>query len=138
MARLSRAEFPAPRFLTLQVSVAATLSWLGLYVHNVADLPGQTMLSPESAGPAIVTLLLIGGWITPARRVAAWLLLGWAWLNLIGGALLSVLPLALLPFTPEQSPRHYAFHALYGALQLPLVVVVTRTVRRDRSSRTAS
>jgi hypothetical protein len=108
MARSSSAEFPVPRFLTLQVCVAAALSWLGLYVHNVADLPGQTMLRPESAGPAIVTLLLIGCWISPARRVAAWLLLGWAWLNLGVGAVLSVLPLALLPSTPEQSPRHYA------------------------------
>lgn len=66
------------------------------------------------AGPALVTLfLLVGWWIGPARRVAAWLLLGWAWLNLLGGAVLSVLPLGFLPFNPEQSPRHYAFHALW-------------------------
>jgi hypothetical protein len=29
------------------MSAAATISWLGFLVHNVADLPGQTLLSPK-------------------------------------------------------------------------------------------
>lgn len=62
----------AARRGTVLVGAAAVLSWLGLYLHNVADLPGQTVLSPESAGPAVVTLLLMGGWISPAQRPAAW------------------------------------------------------------------
>jgi len=35
---------------------------------------------------------------------------------------LSVLPLPVLPFTPEQSLRHYSFHVLYAATQVPLLV----------------
>ncbi|MGH2602738.1 MAG: hypothetical protein ACRDJ9_25560, partial [Dehalococcoidia bacterium] len=47
-------------------------------------------------------------------------------LNLIGGAVLSVLPLPFLPFKPEQSLRHFAFHVLYGVTQIPLLIVMTR------------
>ena len=43
-------------------------------------------------------------------------------MNLAGGAL-SVLPLSVLPFQPEQTVRHYSFHLLYAATQVPLLVV---------------
>ena len=112
------------------VLTAAAVSWLGLYLHNVADLPNQSMLSAESAYPAVVLLLLVGGRFTRARRSATWLLLGWAGLHLLGGALLSVLPIPWWPYHPEQTLHHYAFHALYGALQVPLLIVVIRTLRR--------
>lgn len=46
----------------------------------------------------------------------------WALLNLLGGAVLSVLPLPFLPFVPEQSLRHYSFHLPYGLTQVPLIV----------------
>jgi hypothetical protein len=49
----------------------------------------------------------------------------------IGGGLLSVLPLSLWPFQPEQSFYHYAFHALYAALQVPLVVTLSVYIRRS-------
>jgi hypothetical protein len=104
------------------VAAAALVAWAGLFVHNVADLPGQTLLSPESEVPGLVSLVLIALWFLPrTRRIAGWLVLGWALLNLIGGAL-SVLPLPILPFAPEQSLRHYLFHLLYGLCQVPLVV----------------
>lgn len=113
------------------VGGAAVLAWVGLSVHNVADLPSQTLLSPESAGPGLVSLLLVALWFQPrSRRIAGWLLLGWASLNLIGGAILSVLPLPILPFSPEQSLRHYLFHVLYGACQLPLIAVLLVSFRR--------
>jgi membrane protein YdbS with pleckstrin-like domain len=79
-----------------------------------------------------VYLLLAAGWLSRVRRVTAWLLLGWGWLHAIGGGLLSVLPLPLWPYQPEQSLRHYAVHALYAVLQVPLLVTVTRYLRRLR------
>lgn len=115
------------------VAAAAVLSWLGLVVHNIADLPGQTLLSPETALPTVVYLVLLSLWLLSPRSVTSWLLLGWGWLHMIGGAVLSVLPLAVLPFEPEQSVRHYAFHAVYGVLQVPLLVVLTPSLRRSRA-----
>jgi hypothetical protein len=104
-----------------------------LYAHNAGDLPGQTPLSPESVGPGLVHLILVALWfLPPSRRVASWLLLGWALLNLIGGAVLSVLPLPILPFAPEQSLRHYLFHLLYGVCQLPLIVALVVSLHRSQ------
>jgi hypothetical protein len=77
----------------------------------------------------VAYLLLAAGWLSPGRRVAAWLLLGWGWLHAIGGGLLSVLPLPWWPYQPEQSLRHYAVHALYAVLQVPLLVTVTQYLR---------
>ena len=114
------------------VCAAAAVSWLGFLVHNVADLPGQTLLSPETLVPSLVTAALVVAYAAGWRRVAAVGLLVWATLNLVGGAL-SVLPLPVLPFAPEQTLRHYSFHALYAATQIPLLVVSSRLVlRRSR------
>lgn len=104
------------------VVAAAVISWLGLLVHNVADLPGQTLLSPETLWPSLVTAALLTGYATGLVRVAGFGLFGWALLNLLGGSL-SVLPLSVLPFEPEQSVRHYSFHLLYAATQIPILVV---------------
>ncbi|MCQ2000373.1 hypothetical protein [Arthrobacter zhaoxinii] len=111
----------------------AVLSWLGLLVHNLADLPGQTLLSPESFLPLVLLLALLVLWFTPRRLWAAWGMLVWGVLNLIG-AVFSVLPLPVLPFDPEQSARHYAFHALYGVTQLPLLIATTVWLRQRGSN----
>ena len=114
---------------------ATALAWAGLFVHNVADLPGQSILSPESLYPTLLTLTLLVLWLVPATRtVGTWLLLAWTALNLVGGGL-SVLPLPFLPFSPEQSPTHYAFHGLYALTQIPLLWIC---VSRVRAGRTAS
>ncbi len=88
---------------------AAAISWLGFLAHNVADLPGQTFLSPETLWPSLITGALLIVYSAGLKRVAGIGLLIWATLNLVGGAL-SVLPLPLLPFEPEQTLRHYSFH----------------------------
>jgi len=109
------------------------LAWLGMYIHNVADLPNLTLSSPENALPGLVWLLLFGlWWAVPGRAWPAILLLAWGILNLVGGAV-SVLPLPVLPFKPEQSLRHYMFHVLYALTQLPLIGVVRHDLRRVRS-----
>ena len=111
------------------------LAWLGLVVHNIADLPDQTVLSPETAMPSLVWLLALGAWAVPRTRTAGlWALLTWAIVNLVGGAL-SVLPLPMLPFAPEQTARHYAFHGLYAAAQVPVALVAAACVVRRRAPR---
>lgn len=100
---------------------ATVLAWAGFFLHNVADLPDQSILSPESLYPTLLTLALLVLRLVPLTRTwGARLLLGWSILNLVGGAL-SVLPLPFPPFAPEQSVEHYAFHVLYALTQLPLI-----------------
>lgn len=120
------------------VVVAATaVAWGGLFVHNLADLPGQTILSPESLIPTLVWFAALVLWLVPATRTAgAWALLTWAVINLVGGAI-SVLPLPFLPFEPDQTPTHYAFHALYAATQLPLISVTAVWLNRRARDRGA-
>jgi hypothetical protein len=62
------------------------------------------------------------------------LLLVWALLNLLGGAVLSVLALPFLPFLPEQSLRHYSFHLLYGLTQVPLLLAGLDSAEGPRTS----
>ena len=114
------------------IILSAAVSAAGLFIHNWADLPGQTLLSPESLYPILLTAALVVAWFTPVRPIASWALLGWAVLNLLGGGVISVLPLPFLPFEPEQSWRHYAFHVLYFASQLPLLIVTARWLREHK------
>jgi hypothetical protein len=118
----------------IAVTIGATvLAWAGFLLHNLADLPGQTPLSPESLLPTLVTVTLLALWLAPATRTAAaWALLAWSALNLIGGGILSVLPLGIFPFQPEQSWKHYAFHLAYTVTQMPLIWICTAWLLRSR------
>jgi hypothetical protein len=115
---------PSGRFVGI-VAAATALSRLGEYLHNVADLPSLTLLSPENGLTALVAFGLFLAWRRrPLSRATTAALLGWGLLNLIGGAL-SVIPFSFLPFYPEQTWGHYAAHVVYGALQLPLIAVMS-------------
>lgn len=114
------------------VVATAVIAWLGLLVHNVADLPRQTLLSPETLWPGLVTAALLALYATGRVRLAGIGLFGWALLNLVGGTL-SVLPLPVLPFEPEQTLRHYSFHLLYAATQVPLLMMFYQLVSGPRS-----
>jgi hypothetical protein len=107
------------------VMLATAVAWLGFVLHNVADLAGQTLLSSETLYPTLIyaaCLVLL--------RWTAWPLLIWALLNLVGGGIISVLPLPFLPFDPEQTFRHYSFHLIYALSQAPLVWLTFQSVRR--------
>jgi len=109
------------------------LAWLGMYVHNVADLPNLTLSSSENLLPGLVWLLLLAlWWAMPSRSWPPILMLVWGILNLVGGVA-TVLPLPVLSFKPEQSLRHYTFHLLYALAQLPLLGIVRHELRQLRS-----
>ncbi len=124
---------PSNRWIWV-MAVAVVVAWIGLFIHNVADLPGQSILSPESYGPLIFSVTLFAVWFW-WRRVGSWLLLLWAALNVLG-AILTVLPLSFLPFEPEQTTKHYLFHVLYGVTQLPLLIAAIASARATGSRAT--
>jgi hypothetical protein len=122
----------APVSRLSRVGVFAALAWVGMYIHNRADLPALTLLSVENLGPALVwVLLVVFYWRFAHRRWAVGLLAAWGLLNLVGG-FLSVLPLPFLPYAPEQSLRHYGFHVLYAATQVPLLALARSQWRQTR------
>jgi hypothetical protein len=113
---------------TALVAALIFLSWSGTYIHTAVELQ-LPVWRPENSFPALVGLVLfVGWWRQPQRRrLWTWLLLGWtAGAHLMLGAVLSVLPLPLWPFYPEQSAGHYAAHLIYGVAQLPLIWVLWR------------
>lgn len=130
----SQRSRPTSRGLARWMASAALLSWGSMAVHNLYELP-ISLIALENIGPLAVTLLLVmAHFAWPASRVPLVALLGWAVLNLIGGGIISVLPLPFLPFEPEQSLSHYLAHVVYGLGQVPLLVVtwmaLARTGRR--------
>ena len=95
--------------------------------------PYELPLSPldlENAGP----MRSRRSWRLPlpsARsKVVAAAALGWGVLNLVIGGIVTVLPLPILPFAPEQSVTHYAAHVVYTLGQVPLVLLFLPCARR--------
>jgi hypothetical protein len=120
------------RLSSASVLVSATvIAAAGMVAHNGLEFGPAFLPRPETVIPLVIYGLLgLLAWARPANAIGHVLLLAWAMLNLVGGGILSVLPLGLFPFQPEQSLGHYAIHVVYAVAQLPLVVVAGRTLRR--------
>jgi peptidoglycan/LPS O-acetylase OafA/YrhL len=113
------------------VILASVIAAAGMMAHNVFEFGPAFLLDPQTLIPlAIFGLFALLAWARPANAVVHVALLAWAVLNLVGGGILSVLPLGLFPFQPEQSLGHYAVHVLYAVAQLPLIVVAGRALSR--------
>jgi hypothetical protein len=118
--------------LVSRVAMAAALaaSALSMLAHNLYELP-LTPIDVENSGPiAFAVILGVAYAIRPDAKVVTGVLLVWGCLNLVIGGLVSVLPVPILPFVPEQSVEHYAAHVVYTVGQVPLVVLAYRAVRR--------
>lgn len=111
----ARDDAVARRLLVLLAS-----AWFGILAHDLVEFG---LPRPESS---LLYLGLYGGVFLAWRR-ATWRGAGprWTLVVLTGlsllGALTSVLPLALWPFTPEQTTTHYAVHAVWTVTTVPLL-----------------
>src|SRR5687767_3480779 len=115
------------------VAAFTALAWFGEYLHNRLELPQLTLLSPENSGPAILFLLLFAGWsLLPYKRAVAMLMLIWAVLHLLVGAIITVIPFSSLPFYPAQTLDHYLAHLMYGITQLPLIRIMLLQIRQPQ------
>lgn len=114
------------------LALALAVSWASMLFHNLRELP-LTTLDLENTGPlAVDVVLLVVCWWRPRSRLVWTAVLAWGLLNLVVGAVLTVLPLPVLPFAPEQTIDHYAVHAVYAIGQLPLVLVAGGALRKLR------
>jgi hypothetical protein len=108
------------------MAAALTLSALSMLAHNLYELP-LSPLDVQNAGPIGVAVFLgVAYAVRPDSRIAAAAALAWGVLNLVIGAIVTVLPLPILPFEPDQSVTHYGAHLVYAAGQLPLVLLASR------------
>ena len=107
------------------VGIAVLLSLMGLLFHTGLEFGLEGLLALETGTIPIIIIevgLFVIWWRVPSLRNVAMAALGFlALLHLIGGAIISVLPLEALPFEPEQSLEHYFSHLVYGLGQLPLI-----------------
>jgi hypothetical protein len=108
------------------VDFAAAIAWLGLVAHNSLSL-GLPLLAPENVGPLMVWGAVIG-WhrLSHGAQPARIALMLWAGVNLVVGGVLSVVPLSIWPFVPEQTLDHYAAHVIYAGAQVPMLWLLRR------------
>jgi hypothetical protein len=128
-----------PRPSRRAVAAALLLGWIGVVLHNLLSLPDLPPASAETLGPGLLCAVLLSAYVAwPGATPVAVAMLGWGLVNLIVGAILSVLPVGVFPFEPEQTVGHYAAHLLYGLLEAPLVVVGWRALSRRRPEGSAA
>jgi hypothetical protein len=102
---------------------ALGVSAFGAWAHNV--LEGIPTASPETLSALLPAVVLAVWWWRGGGRLLWWLSFVWVFaLNLIVGAMLSVLPLPLWPFVPDQSLEHYLSHLFYGVTQVPAIAIL--------------
>lgn len=98
--------------------LALGLSAFGAWYHNIQE--GFATLAPETLAALAPATGLAVWWSSRPGRTVWWATLIWVGpLNLLVGAVLSVLPLAVWPFLPQQTSSHYAAHLVYLLAQLP-------------------
>ena len=109
-------------------TVAAAI--IGSLVHNAREFGTASVVASQNGEfPILVVWVAVftTWWRGPRLRATAIrVIVAFAVLNLVGGAVISVLPLSVLPFYPEQSQDHYISHVFYGITQVPVIVLGIR------------
>ena len=110
--------------------VCTVISCFGLWVHELYRVPQFLGFTPDSSFfMFVIAAALAYWWHRSHGAAAAASLFAYAAISLVGGAL-SALPLAWLPFKPDQTVDHYAVHVVYAVAQLPLMSVALNVVLR--------
>jgi hypothetical protein len=113
------------------MAAAVIVSALGLAFHTVREFGWPALWNPASGMIPVlaVQIALLVAWLRADRqRSLTKALLATGVIQLFGGAIISVLPLPILPYVPDQSVQHYISHIGYGIAQLPLIWVTSRAL----------
>ena len=121
------------------MAAAVAISIAGMAIHTVREFGTDGLFQPASGFlpiAAIQTGLLMWWLRSAASRptAAKWLFVTGVF-QLIGGAIISVLPLPILPFVPAQTMDHYVSHLIFGIAQIPLLWVAWRGLAAAPSPR---
>ena len=128
---MTKLSVPSPAAVAACSAVAVG----GMLAHNLLELGPAFLLSPETLIPiAIYALLVVFAFRAGSGIGVRVALVAWVLLNLVGGGVLSVLPLAILPFVPEQSGGHYAAHVAYAVAQVPLLLIAIGAMRSGHAA----
>jgi hypothetical protein len=113
----------------LSIGSATLIAVAGMAIHNAFEFGLGFLLDPQTLIPVAIFAILAWSCSGPQPRTPILMLLvAWTLLNLVVGGILSVLPLPIFPFAPEQSLRHLAVHVVYALAEIPLVVVSVRAL----------
>ena len=117
------------------IILTVALAWVGLWMHEFYRVPSALGLTLDASLPLLVIAAALLVWWLRAenKRGPTLALLSYGLINAIGG-FLSVLPLPILPFIPEQTLDHYLVHVWYALCQVPLIVVTGATLLARRAS----
>ena len=110
---------------------AVIVSALGMAFHTVREFGWPGLWNPATGMLPVLALqgALLVLWLRADRkRGLTKVLLATGVIQLVGGAIISVLPLPILPYAPDQSVQHYVSHIGYGIAQLPLIWVGSRAL----------
>lgn len=110
------------------------MSWLGLWVHELYRVPAQFGFTLESMLFHLLPALIIflAWWRFPRSVLPLYGMWVLGILHGLGGGVLSVLPLPIWPFVPEQTVSHYVVHGVYFIAQIPLLLLAFTLMRRLR------
>jgi hypothetical protein len=112
------------------VLATSAIAACGMLAHNVLELGPAFLVDPQTLIPlAIFAALAILAARETAGRATWVALFAWSALNLFAGGILSVLPIGLFPFQPDQSLGHYSVHVAYTLSGVPLVLVAWSGIR---------
>jgi hypothetical protein len=129
-----------PRSDAVWLALAVALSALGMAVHTVREFGYSGLASPGTGMIPVVSiqvLLFLVWWLAPSARAGTATALAVTGIfQLVGGAIISVLPLGFLPFAPAQTVDHYLSHVVLGIAQIPLIVIPLRLPRAPRDLQT--
>ncbi|EGD53751.1 hypothetical protein [Gordonia neofelifaecis] len=130
-----KAVSPANRHSTIRGDLAvlllAILAVAGVLVHNRVDTPDEPLLSPMNVAlTAVYLVLAILGFMRITRPAASWMLMIWAWIMVVA-SLISLMPQATWAGSPTNVDVHYGSHVLFGACQIPLIIILIRRLNGD-------
>jgi hypothetical protein len=124
---------------TASIVAATGAAIAGMEIHNAQELGLPFLLRAENFLPVLIYVVLGAALIRlPGSRIVGGATLAWALMNLVLGGLVSVLPLPIMPWVPEQTVTHYAAHLIYGLSQVPLVVLSFSALRRPLADEEAA